>query len=362
MSLQYVWVDQLCIVQNDLEELLYTIKAMNKIYGASAFTIIASGKDSSSGLPGVYKNTRHVDSIIGSVDNITLFHAPPDPAAEGIHPLDASTWISRGWTYQELHFSQRQFIFVADRIYYNCRKLLKVESSPGKRFSSMKRYSQPLKNSDPFKQYVAHIQDYSKRSLTYADDILKAFSGILSDMSEKHGVKSYHGIPLSPGGRGLEWISRRRLQRRPTFPSWPWVGWIGPVYYSTNFQYTLDGDDFYYHIRAVDENWGAASGEGILEFQAPYNIINLQDVKSCNEANLAFDDGLSYTLNMDGESEWTAGSQECLLVTTYPEARTGGLIIVRKSSDGIYYRIGYVECSIAVFKKNNFIMKTIRLG
>ncbi|KAJ5732056.1 hypothetical protein N7493_003537 [Penicillium malachiteum] len=185
MGLQYLWVDQLCIVQDDPEELLYTIKAMNKIYGASAFTIIASGKDAGSGLPGVNNNPRHLDPIIGSADNITLFHAPPDPATKGLHPLGTSTWMSRGWTYQELYFSQKQFIFAADRIYYNCRKRLKVETSPGNRFSSMKRFSQPITDSDPFKQYVAHIEDYSRRSLTYPDDILNAFSGIMSDMSEK---------------------------------------------------------------------------------------------------------------------------------------------------------------------------------
>ncbi|KAJ5728598.1 uncharacterized protein N7483_003106 [Penicillium malachiteum] len=345
MGLRYLWIDQLCIVQDDPEELLYTMKAMNKIYGASAFTIIASGKDATSGLPGVNKSSRQMNPLIGSVDNITLFHALPDPATEWRHPLDTSTWNTRGWTYQELYFSQRQFIFAADRIYYNCRKLMKMETSPGNVLPPIKHSSQSLRDSesDPFNQYVTQIREYSGRSLTYPDDILNAFSGVMSDMSERHGIKPYHGIPLSPGGRGLEWMSERRLQRRSTFPSWSWAGWIGPVYYSTNFQSTLDGDDFYYHIRPVDENWGAASSDGILEFQAPHNHINLQDLESCNDSNIVLTNGLLYALNMDGESEWTTGSQECLLVTTYPEARTGGLIIVRKSSGSIYYRIGCVQ-------------------
>lgn len=50
-----------------------------------------------------------------------------------------------------------------------------------------------------------------------------------------------------------------------------------------------------------------------------------------------------------------------MLVTTYAAFKAGGLIIVRRGSDGIYYREGYVECPMAMFKES-FVMKTIRLG
>jgi hypothetical protein len=51
---RFLWVDCLCIMQDDNEEMKTMIHAMDEIYKAALFTIIAaSGEDSEAGLPGL---------------------------------------------------------------------------------------------------------------------------------------------------------------------------------------------------------------------------------------------------------------------------------------------------------------------
>lgn len=59
LGLRYVWVDALCLVQNDPEDLERGIKVMDNIYEESKLTIIAAaGHNARAGLPGVRGNSR----------------------------------------------------------------------------------------------------------------------------------------------------------------------------------------------------------------------------------------------------------------------------------------------------------------
>jgi hypothetical protein len=56
---RYLWVDSLCIVQDDKDVKRSQIATMNQIYqGAYATIIAASGNDANAGLPGVRSGTR----------------------------------------------------------------------------------------------------------------------------------------------------------------------------------------------------------------------------------------------------------------------------------------------------------------
>jgi len=59
MGLQYLWIDSLCLVQDDPEDVKSGVEVMDTIYEQSLFTILAaSGPDASHGLPGVRSNSR----------------------------------------------------------------------------------------------------------------------------------------------------------------------------------------------------------------------------------------------------------------------------------------------------------------
>lgn len=50
---KYLWVDALCINQNDPEDQQHLVTEMGAIYGASLVTIVSTGDHADTGLPGV---------------------------------------------------------------------------------------------------------------------------------------------------------------------------------------------------------------------------------------------------------------------------------------------------------------------
>jgi len=101
-----------------------------------------------------------------------------------------------------------------------------------------------------FAQYLTAVEEYSARELSYDQDSLNAFKGIIRQFSRRKipifsiwGI-SYPGSQLNPKEResyfvdSLTWSHARssweecgKPRRRPEFPSWSWAGWAGGVEY-----------------------------------------------------------------------------------------------------------------------------------
>jgi hypothetical protein len=92
----YLWVDALCIAQDDENELALEIQRMDLIYENSLFTIIAAdGVDADAGLPGVQPNSRQNHQVLEQVTENTSLVA--------LYELDdlltTPVYSTRGWTY-----------------------------------------------------------------------------------------------------------------------------------------------------------------------------------------------------------------------------------------------------------------------
>lgn len=96
VNCRYVWIDQLCLIQDDDDDRGTGINAMDLVYEQAYFTIVAgSGTDADSGLPGVKEGTRssshQVTSKIQPGINLVLRHTMQDIVAK-------SEYHHRGWT------------------------------------------------------------------------------------------------------------------------------------------------------------------------------------------------------------------------------------------------------------------------
>jgi hypothetical protein len=95
-----------------------------------------------------------------------------------------------------------------------------------------------------------HISEYSRLKLTYDSDAMNAILGVFRAWeSLDDPVYQYLGVPLCRGNkgdfsklvdvatsafiRGLTWYLSNPSRRRTGFPSWSWVGWGGPVEWTT---------------------------------------------------------------------------------------------------------------------------------
>jgi Heterokaryon incompatibility protein (HET) len=93
---RYLWVDSLCLIQDDPLDVMAGIQSMNFIYEQSSLNIIAgSGEDAEAGLPGVQKNSRHVIQHATELGFDTTLVLTRDLQL----CLKNSKYITRGWTY-----------------------------------------------------------------------------------------------------------------------------------------------------------------------------------------------------------------------------------------------------------------------
>ena len=119
---KYLWVDALCIIQDDEEGKMDLILKMDIIYNQALLTVVAlSGEHADAGLPGVSKDSR---SPIGPLEhfptsgNDTLSFTIQHPGL-GLKVKD-SVYATRGWTYQERLLSPRRLYLTESQAYFHC--------------------------------------------------------------------------------------------------------------------------------------------------------------------------------------------------------------------------------------------------
>jgi hypothetical protein len=100
---RYLWVDTLCLIQDDSEDMASGIQTMDLVYEMAIVTIIAaSGSDAQAGLPGVRPHSRHSTQLIQEIS--------PSVKMIGLYELDdylkRSKYSSRAWTQVSLHSSR----------------------------------------------------------------------------------------------------------------------------------------------------------------------------------------------------------------------------------------------------------------
>jgi hypothetical protein len=120
---RFLWVDALCIMQDDPEEQASQISEMHKIYANAEFTIVAAGgPDSWSGLPGISKREILQHKEILQEPFVPGSLAASLPAFQ--ESIMDSPWSTRAWTLQEMYFSRRLLYFTKVQIYFQCTEYL----------------------------------------------------------------------------------------------------------------------------------------------------------------------------------------------------------------------------------------------
>lgn len=268
IGLQYLWCDYVCIDQEDLDSKMSQINIMDRIYSGAVLTIISlTGTSANEGLPRVGKTAPIIPQVtvdLGRGNRLFSMMPPFD------RQLDHSTWVRRGWTFQEGLLSARRLIFTNHQVYFSCGIMECAESTL--EFKEIDRDDRRDKNelSLPLSGIPTDLDLYGKkdilesivgryvkRELTYDGDTLKAIAGLFSMLTQSHFPDSFHfGIPMSDFRRYILWIQEdrealrlrldnRSIERRECFPSWSWAGWKWTVPVSWNFhEYTSFEEDY----------------------------------------------------------------------------------------------------------------------
>lgn len=286
---RFLWVDAICMVQDDKEQMAKDVPKMNIVYGQAFATIVAlHGESADAGLPGVSPGTRlpqHIETLYVSGKSPDLDHDPQDDKSEAIclvatpRPLslelNISKWNTRGWIFQERLLSRRCLYFSSDAVYFQCAEKTLSETGVNEEYPSYMLDKVPMKRkitslraardnpldimnslqdmtskertSKAFGIYKELVRSYSRREFSFKSDVINGFAGVFAVLEKYFQSETYGGLPAGALAHALLWTQAGRIPRRgmrlPTpsdmsmgkpdtkFPSWSWAGWDGPVEY-----------------------------------------------------------------------------------------------------------------------------------
>jgi len=249
LDVRYLWVDCLCLIQND-PNLSFYLNRMHLIYTNAFLTIVVVNKDNANGGITGY-DARSTGRILpGKVINYPNYVLGMEVVTTPVFAF-GFPWCSRAWTLQE-SFSSRRVLVINDRIFLYCMgDNLEEGSNFGFKISfnlsdSMRDLRPTLCQAslidrDPnWHAYKLAAQSFAPCALSYDQDTLKAFLGVinfytsLDDLQSEVHTRLLYGHPVCTLPRALLWSSstaileRRMLLRQDgsfVMPSWSWMAW-----------------------------------------------------------------------------------------------------------------------------------------
>ena len=114
---KYLWVDSLCIIQDDANNKQLQLEIMDEIYNSATLVIVAAaGTDAHAGIPGTNGIPRTSKQRVESVRGTQFVTIQNSVRAA----ISGSRWARRGWTFQESFFSRRALVFTENEVYWTC--------------------------------------------------------------------------------------------------------------------------------------------------------------------------------------------------------------------------------------------------
>lgn len=271
LGIEHLWVDSLCIIQDDDNDWKKEAASMSDVYANAFITIAATASpDSQGGLFGNAQATQRQQSYVPmkSLDGSATFplcsripaqhwwqyYTPGSTGGEvyGVESHDAYTFplLHRGWIFQERILSPRVLHFAKDEVILECvhgntcqcfgewfqgrfgnRGLLKPHFSAQK-LSSLKDQKDTETAMESWREV---LEQYSILKFTFAKDRVPALAGIARFFLPIFKGKYFAGVWEDTLAGTLAWHLDDRVERQPRpegdplVPSWSPLSSLGSI-------------------------------------------------------------------------------------------------------------------------------------
>lgn len=377
LELSYLWVDALCIAQDNVLEQESEMSKMESIYSAATITIsAASANDSAEGFLG----DRDLKKAYGNLFKLPYYNKRAGHVVKGWlllseHPI-ADTYEEnidkRAWTMQEDMLSVRLLRFGSKQTTWRCLHL--SESLDGGGYPMLKNKDPDFSVDDPHRKievqsnvsysgslggscvkinWLDAVTEYTRRKLTIPSDRLPACAALAKNFGDIMGFDSSHylaGLWKDDICAQLLW---RRLEARQAEstcgPSWSWSSINGPVefferYLLEDCNFEVDAAAKYvgsYRDSMPNDHKYSDVGSGRLQLngrlkEAHWDSLSLR-------RSISNVDVLPLRIYWDVSGGVSSRTVWCFeIIGSYISL---GLVLRREKQKG-YKRVGYFECSM----------------
>jgi hypothetical protein len=309
LEIPYLWIDALCIVQDDMEDWGLTIEQMTAVYGQATIMLsasVATSDDSglfnerkekiSAHIPIKGTSTNKKESSVGiAIQSLSSFD----------QDVTHGTLSQRAWCTQERILPLRIVHFGRDQLHWECPSTCLSESSSLPNVNSSAAYdlrkalaasndewaavrNEINQNEIPegglpkqvfgrgfYGSWYKMIQEYTKQDITKEMERMPAIAGLARAWAQRTGEIYASGLWNDDIAVGLLWSGssfyspygslsnlRRPVERKA--PSWSWLSFDGPIEYPLGKLGPVQ----------IQRPWFVGSTEGDLRtFEAPIGSL-----------------------------------------------------------------------------------------
>ncbi|KAM0276006.1 hypothetical protein ACHAQH_007176 [Verticillium albo-atrum] len=323
LGFQYVWIDSLCIIQDDAEDWEREGATMASVYRNAAVTLAAScAVSGDTGLflernPGLKIKMPYRSPEGEVLGEYYLLHRTAQPFSNEV--VDGSL-NTRGWGLQERFLSRRILHFGMTQVFWECQTRTWSEAGTDRdvapdRFDGgwqdqsegfvkhLARY--PWKDlagtdspdrqarRDEYSAWYTLTDHYSNRDLTVGDDKLPAISGLAHVFRSFREDQYLAGIWRGDLPLGLLWCAEagKSLERPPKYraPSWSWASRDGCIqtHRSSNGRIEVEVLDAFAKPRGIDPYGRVTSGSLHLRGTAAVLRLGKRMIPAASEFSFA---------------------------------------------------------------------------
>ena len=326
MKVLYVWIDSICIVQDDSEDWQTEAAKMHKIYRGAKLTISATSASHPNDGPDL-----SVSLPVARQFYVTEKGQPRKRAISVRHPVlpnlyDAfqqQTIHKRGWIFQERMLSPRILHIMQDELVWQCHALMDSESgrcrTEGLSESNADELWEPVRDvfrlplqlgaDDVYRAerlWWTWVESYIDRSLTYPRDIFPAFAGMVSQFQELTGDEPALGLWRKQLPLHLSWqpdfsldpmtdieaitkVPPEELALTQSLPSWTWMSLpMSQIRPRTNYEMwtRFNPHEIFHEVEVQDVQitwsghaWSSLPTKGVLKLRGRLVQVAQTDVQ-----------------------------------------------------------------------------------
>lgn len=240
LEIEFIWIDCMCIVQDDPADWATEASQMASIYENASLVIAGSGcsEDEENGLHSSSLNKYPPKEIIKVHDEPV--HIRPqlshpvwrdqgkltEFSISAEYPL-----MSRGWVFQERALAKRTVHFTREELVWECTEAVWCECMSGEIRTPAESHTLLLRDVQK-STWNSIVSWYSMLNLTFADDRLPALGGIARRYGEPKNLTYMAGLWKETWQEDFFWERGNEPKPRPwplPAPTWSWASISGHV-------------------------------------------------------------------------------------------------------------------------------------